>query len=406
MRHRWQHASASQRFTVASLGLLILLFPVLLWAIFSQTRFWSKAAPATPPATAPIVTPTPTSTPEPPSTKIISFEKAITVLDPKYVTVKQRVANFYKNGIEITKIGMRINPIPGASYKFSVWSDDNGKVGKPLGEKIIKNAQPAGQDWVYATFDQPITIPTPYFFVGVERAYVYFTLIFSVGNDGNGNTYISDGNFDIQKPYDLLYQVFGRVSPTPTPTPSSFLRVVYPNGGEVLQEGRSYTMRWEASADIDKIDYAFRSPDGKYNYWINSSPLPNTGSAQITIANPAPKQYSQYYLLIKGTKTGAPLLRTDTSDGVFGILPPPPTPTFTPTPTPTPTPIRVPVACLPADLDRNGTVDERDYNWIAVDFFSSRPSNLRTDINHDGIVDLVDYSLLVQSYGKKTGSCL
>lgn len=215
---RWNVLTNAQKVALVSFISLTVMLPIITLATLTETRLGSRAVePVTPPITPPN---TPTPTPVPPSTKIISFENATTVFDPKYVAVKQRIVNPYKTSIEITKIGLRINPVPGASYKFSVWSDNNGKVGNILGEKIIKNTQPAGQDWVYATFDQPIITSDPYLFVGVERAYVYFTLILSVGNDGNENTYISDGNFAIQKPYDLLYQVFGRVSPSPTSTPS------------------------------------------------------------------------------------------------------------------------------------------------------------------------------------------
>lgn len=50
-----------------------------------------------------------------------------------------------------------------------------------------------------------------------------------------------------------------------------------------------------------------------------------------------------------------------------------------------------------ADFDANGRVDILDYSTLAADFFSSGP-NLQTDLNCDLLVDLIDYTLFVQSF--------
>ena len=69
--------------------------------------------------------------------------------------------------------------------------------------------------------------------------------------------------------------------------------------------------------------------------------------------------------------------------------------TLSPTPTP----------CLPADINRDGVVDQKDVQILRTDYWSPNPSNIRSDINRDGIVDLTDYSLLVIDFGKSTGVC-
>jgi len=89
---------------------------------------------------------------------------------------------------------------------------------------------------------------------------------------------------------------------------------------------------------------------------------------------------------------------------VLALTPAPtyPTPTNTPIPTSTPTP----TVCLPADINKNGTVDGNDLSVLFKNVFSTNPSPVRADINGDGIVDLTDYSIIVRDYGKSTGSCI
>jgi len=94
-----------------------------------------------------------------------------------------------------------------------------------------------------------------------------------------------------------------------------------------------------------------------------------------------------------------------------------PLPTSTPTPLPSPTPTAIPtllpsttplptlISCNPADIDKDGIVDIRDYDLLVNDFLVSNPSHPRSDINKDGIVDITDYSLLVKNYLIETGPC-
>lgn len=81
-------------------------------------------------------------------------------------------------------------------------------------------------------------------------------------------------------------------------------------------------------------------------------------------------------------------------------------PTLTPAPTAVPTPTPTPILCLPADINKSGTVDGNDLGIFFTNALSTHPSPARADINGDGIVDLTDYSILVRDYGKSTGPCL
>lgn len=74
---------------------------------------------------------------------------------------------------------------------------------------------------------------------------------------------------------------------------------------------------------------------------------------------------------------------------------PTPTPTLTPTPTPTPTPIP-----LPGDIDKNNKVDIFDYNLLLEDFGKTTPTS--ADIDADGDVDIFDYNLLLENFGERS----
>lgn len=62
-------------------------------------------------------------------------------------------------------------------------------------------------------------------------------------------------------------------------------------------------------------------------------------------------------------------------------------------PTPTPTP----GSSGSADIDRNGVVDVLDFNVLVVNW-GSGPSNPNADLNHDGVVDIFDFNLFMVSW--------
>lgn len=81
------------------------------------------------------------------------------------------------------------------------------------------------------------------------------------------------------------------------------------------------------------------------------------------------------------------------------------TPIATPTPSPTPTPTITPTATPPtfnlADLNLDGIVDILDYSILVNQFLLTGPSH-SADMNNDEFVDILDYSILVSNF-LKTG---
>ncbi len=51
------------------------------------------------------------------------------------------------------------------------------------------------------------------------------------------------------------------------------------------------------------------------------------------------------------------------------------------------------VCIVRSDLDFNGKIEMTDYTIMANSFFSTG-QNMKTDINNDGLVDILDYSIL------------
>jgi beta-glucanase (GH16 family) len=83
---------------------------------------------------------------------------------------------------------------------------------------------------------------------------------------------------------------------------------------------------------------------------------------------------------------------------------PSPSPTPTPTATPMPTPTPVPDFCA-TDIDQNGTINIVDYTLLVNNFMKSGAaiSPSRADINNDGSVNIVDYSLLSAKFLQQCG---
>ena len=74
-----------------------------------------------------------------------------------------------------------------------------------------------------------------------------------------------------------------------------------------------------------------------------------------------------------------------------------PTPTEVPTPTSLPTPTAV---LIPGDLDGDGDVDIFDYNLLVQNFGRTNQPGVVGDLDGDGDVDIFDYNLLVGNFGR------
>ncbi len=71
-----------------------------------------------------------------------------------------------------------------------------------------------------------------------------------------------------------------------------------------------------------------------------------------------------------------------------------------------PTPTGAPVdSCNKADINRDGVVNSTDDGMLVSDLLKASPTYSRSDINLDGKVDLLDYSILAKNFSL-TGVCL
>ncbi len=90
----------------------------------------------------------------------------------------------------------------------------------------------------------------------------------------------------------------------------------------------------------------------------------------------------------------------------FALPTPTPTPTTAPPPTATPTP--TPSSCKISDFNKDGNIDTIDFGIISINYFVIPRlwTTSRVDINHDGVVDITDYSLFAKDFGTSTGPCI
>ncbi len=54
--------------------------------------------------------------------------------------------------------------------------------------------------------------------------------------------------------------------------------------------------------------------------------------------------------------------------------------------------------CMDADLDGDSDVDEQDYALLSQHFFKQTNASAQVDINHDGLVNIFDYALMVKQW--------
>ena len=133
-------------------------------------------------------------------------------------------------------------------------------------------------------------------------------------------------------------------TPTYTATPSMWVRVTSPNGGEVMTAGDLYRITWDSSPNIDAVAIGYSSCNSCL-VWITND-IPNTGSYDWTVNVGSESNLTQFKIFIVGYQTGVGSVN-DISDAYFTILQKPATNTSvytaTPSNTPTITPTYTPV---------------------------------------------------------------
>ena len=120
---------------------------------------------------------------------------------------------------------------------------------------------------------------------------------------------------------------------TPTPVQGRYIRVIQPNGGEVLTVGQTFRIRWESSK-IDKVSIGYKSCPSCLDWIVNNIPNNKYYDWTVNVGNTVNTKFKIYVI---GYETGKGSV-TDESDNYFTVIKPMPLPTSTPTPTPTVTP--------------------------------------------------------------------
>ncbi|OGK62066.1 hypothetical protein A2334_04345 [Candidatus Roizmanbacteria bacterium RIFOXYB2_FULL_38_10] len=94
-----------------------------------------------------------------------------------------------------------------------------------------------------------------------------------------------------------------------------FIRITSPSGGETLQVGNTYTIRWESSSNIDKVNIGYKSCPSCLDWVVFTTP--NTGSYDWNV-NIGNTTQTQFTLQITGYETGKGSLTS--SSGTFTVL--------------------------------------------------------------------------------------
>jgi hypothetical protein len=117
-------------------------------------------------------------------------------------------------------------------------------------------------------------------------------------------------------PVSLAQAISHADSITPTATPTRWLTVTSPNGGEVMTVGDVYQITWQSSPNIDKVSIGYKDCPSCLN-WIVTT-VPNTGSYAWTVFV-GNTTNTQFTIEIIGYQTGVGST-IDDSDAPFTVL--------------------------------------------------------------------------------------
>lgn len=211
----------------------------------------------------------------------------------------------------------------------------------------------------------------------------------------------------------------------------NFAVALNPNGFEVV--GTDLVVNFDATkmrinsatvaAAFDKVENAnINNTNGVYSASllvdVGSSPVTTSGTIvtfnATSIASGTANLSISSETIAAGTGEAGQNLTVNSSPSSINIQAPTPSPTPTPTPspTPTPTPSPTPIGSTPAsptasptpvvfqneDINQDGSVDILDYTVLFQYYGDANPANLRADINRDGRVNVKDYALLYQAF--------
>jgi hypothetical protein len=143
-------------------------------------------------------------------------------------------------------------------------------------------------------------------------------------------------------PFTVLNPSTPTSTSTPTPTFESWIRVISPNGGEVVPRGEVYPVVWESSPEIESVQISLALCDECLS-WIVFE-YPNVGEYNWLVEVGSP-DFHEFRMAIVGYDALGRELARDYSDASFTLFPEQPftsTPTRTVTPTSTRTATRTP----------------------------------------------------------------
>jgi hypothetical protein len=162
------------------------------------------------------------------------------------------------------------------------------------------------------------------------------------------------GGYDVvamdesDSPFTVEETIFPTFTPTITSTPTTWVVITSPNGGEVLSYGYPYAITWQSSPDIELVNimvgsrYTCAGCGAVWNLEWGIEQVPNNGSYEwdVIVDDPANKEF---LVLVQGerfTGSGYNLVAQDVSDNPFIVeLSDIPTVTVTQSPTGTSSPV-------------------------------------------------------------------
>ena len=195
---------------------------------------------------------------------------------------------------------------------------------------------------------------------------------------------------------------------TPTPTPPMVVEQImisnfadfHDANTELFATTKSWTL---TSGEGEKTVWVkFKMSDGTWtNPVFDTIVLETTGPTPTPSPTPTSTPIPTPIPSLTPTPTPTPVSTPTPSPTTA----PTPTPKFTPTPTPevpTPTPI-FPPSCAKIDFNGNGVVDILDWS-LMVEMYGQTGEDLPGDFNGDGEVNILDVSIFMEIYNRCTAN--
>lgn len=167
-------------------------------------------------------------------------------------------------------------------------------------------------DGTLAGWEKTVSLPKP---LSTHAGTIFNNYIFITGGfNDQENQPRQNAVYSTQ----IIDNYFPSISPSPTPLPKRYIRILQPNGGETLYTQQSYLIKWEQKL-IDKVSIGYKTCPSCLDWIVYNKPTSGERDSYLWLVPSRLAGFKNVKIYIIGYQTGVGSV-SDESDGGFNIL--------------------------------------------------------------------------------------